>query len=670
MCEREMMTRAGFSGIKAAMIVAAAGLGLSVALAPAMAQQPAPGGRPALGGGRALDANSRVGGDGTNARGQDVDAIIRFNNAVITGQAGGGKSFRGPINYRAVNEFSGPSAGDSTYRFNRDSAASGLAGSGIRSSDLLNYQIAASSGRSTGGLDPRLSQSLTPSRGGVSTGDSFRTARSISEFQSSEARRPTVLGVQQAGDSPNRSIITASRLTGIRQQRMDETTADRLGLFPAPRAGDPQGSRSASAGATPISDRLSPTGATPSAGDASASAGSPARADTIRTGYDAALERLKAAAQQGGLNPQTEAIRAAREPRDARDAREPRATRTEEAAGVRPGELRPLSPGDPKNDDLWRRELQKLRERLSAERADTAARTAALPEGGVVGPRLREDLAGLPRAGRDRAQPGGAAGSGSATGIPTVTRPTSIPTPTGPGIQGPGAEQPGLPGPATDAPRAPRTPWDEYYERVLLKALRESGRGERVKTMAPADANEVGQYASLMRRGEEAIKADRSFDAEAFFSQAMSARASGDGDVLARAGRVHAQLGAGLYLSASTALRVLVTDHPEMLGVRYDPTIIMTSPKFQKVTTELRAEIGKGMTAMGDNAALLLAYIGYQLDDGAMVREGLARLDSRRSQLDYSMIELLDAARAVWGDRPIPDPQPPTVESVPMAPLR
>ncbi|MBX9737401.1 MAG: hypothetical protein K2X32_10800 [Phycisphaerales bacterium] len=289
MYEREMMTRAGFSGVKAAMIVAAAGLGLSVALAPAMAQQPAPGGRPALGGGRALDANSRVGGDGTNARGQDVDAIIRFNNAVITGQAGGGKSFRGPINYRAVNEFSGPSAGDSTYRFNRDSAASGLAGSGIRSSDLLNYQIAASSGRSTGGFDPRLSQSLTPSRGGVSTGDSFLTARSISEFQSSEARRPTVLGVQQAADSPNRSIITASRLTGIRQQRMDETTADRLGLFPAPRAGDPQGSRAASAGATPISDRISPTGATPSAGDASASAGSPARADTIRTGYDAAL---------------------------------------------------------------------------------------------------------------------------------------------------------------------------------------------------------------------------------------------------------------------------------------------------------------------------------------------------------------------------------------------
>ena len=671
-----MMTRGCACRVRTHLILAAAGLVLSIGVVHALAQQPARGGQPALGGGRALDANSRVGGDGTNARGQDVDAIIRFNNAVVTGQAGGGKSFRGPINYRAVNEFSGSTAGDSTYRFNRDSSLSGLSGTGIRSSSLLDYQIAASIGRPTGGIDPRLSLALAPSRDGrVATGEILRTARSISEFQASEARRPTVLGVQQIGDTANRSITTASRLTGIRQQRLDDATADRLGLYapsssPRLRGDDPRFSRPASeptpappgipgTPGNPISDRIGPSGAT---NERTPSTGAPGGGDPIRTGYDAALARLKTAAEQGGLNAQTEALRAAREPRVARDAR---LTRSAEISGTGTASTRPLSPADPRSDEAWKRELDKLRARLSAERAEGARASEPAFSGG---PRMREDLAGLNR--RATGAPGtgpASVTSSGATGIPSIsTRPlTGGNTP--PGVQGPAGEA-GMPAPSTDVRSfSARTPWDVYYEQVLLRALRESGRAERVTTMVPTGAaSQTGAYAALMRRGEESIRAERSFDAEAYFSQAMNARAAGEGDVLARAGRVHAQLGAGLYLSASTALRVLVTDHPEMLGVRYDPQIIMTSGKFQKVTSELRTEMGKGMTAMGDNAALLLAYLGYQLDDVAMINEGIGRLERRRPELDISMVEMLDATRAVWSDKPLPMPRAPLIEDSPM----
>src|SRR5690242_13610043 len=71
---------------------------LLVALAsPAIAQ---------IGTGRALDRNLQRGSGGVNPRSNSYADELRFRNAVVTGNAPGGFSFRGDVGYRAAGEFS------------------------------------------------------------------------------------------------------------------------------------------------------------------------------------------------------------------------------------------------------------------------------------------------------------------------------------------------------------------------------------------------------------------------------------------------------------------------------------------------------------------------------------------------------------------------------------
>src|SRR5688500_7639471 len=73
--------------------------------------------------GRALDANPRVGSDGSNDRRNGIDrrGQTYTNNQVVTGNVSGGRSFRGPVPYRDVNEFSGPTGSFASDPFVRGS---------------------------------------------------------------------------------------------------------------------------------------------------------------------------------------------------------------------------------------------------------------------------------------------------------------------------------------------------------------------------------------------------------------------------------------------------------------------------------------------------------------------------------------------------------------------
>ena len=114
------------------------------------------------GDGTALDANLNPWSGGVNPRGRNIDAIIQLNNAIVTGNAGFGRSFRGDVGYLAPREFTGAlgtgivefgggqagGLGSTEYfAFERDSIGASLSASrGIRGTSAVQLQVALATG--------------------------------------------------------------------------------------------------------------------------------------------------------------------------------------------------------------------------------------------------------------------------------------------------------------------------------------------------------------------------------------------------------------------------------------------------------------------------------------------------------------------------------------------
>ncbi|MEL7483194.1 MAG: hypothetical protein AAFN41_02450 [Planctomycetota bacterium] len=174
-------------------------------------------------------------------------------------------------------------------------------------------------------------------------------------------------------------------------------------------------------------------------------------------------------------------------------------------------------------------------------------------------------------------------------------------------------------------------------ERGAIDALRSSEI--RVDDLVnPAALEGRDFYASHVAEGRELLREGRFFDAEARFSMALSVR---EGDPIASIGRVHAQIGAGLFLSASLNLRETFTEHPMLIAARYAPDLLPTPQRTLAVVDRLNARVdGEGGEARA--AALLLAYVGRNTDDETLIRRGLGRLDQDGED---SLSQLL---RLVW----------------------
>src|SRR5690606_33235959 len=144
---------------RAFIIASFAGLACLPA-APARAQD-------ALGDGTALDANQQVGAGRINRPGPSIENELRFRNAIVTGNAPGGLSFRGDVGYTSPFEFRGELGSDTLFSYRRDSFYSGLAGMGIRGTEALQYQFALTTGSEP---PPNLRGSLIASRSGMEPG--------------------------------------------------------------------------------------------------------------------------------------------------------------------------------------------------------------------------------------------------------------------------------------------------------------------------------------------------------------------------------------------------------------------------------------------------------------------------------------------------------------------
>ena len=138
----------------------------------------------------------------------------------------------------------------------------------------------------------------------------------------------------------------------------------------------------------------------------------------------------------------------------------------------------------------------------------------------------------------------------------------------------------------------------------------------------------------LIRQGEEALRNGEYFQAERRFGQAQVLASD---NPLIEAGIAHAQIGAGLYLSAGLTLRNLFEAQPELIDARYDAKLLPTGGRLDEAVTLMRTRILRGDDAPG--YGLVLAYIGHQTENRTLVEEGLAAVSGN---------DALDASRELF----------------------
>lgn len=147
-----------------------------------------------------------------------------------------------------------------------------------------------------------------------------------------------------------------------------------------------------------------------------------------------------------------------------------------------------------------------------------------------------------------------------------------------------------------------------------------------------------------MERGQEALAERRWFDAEERFGHALNQRV---GDPMASAGRVHAQLGAGMILSGGSNLRKLFAAYPELVAVRYGEGLLPSAADRSLVVAQLRDRITR-RTAVALEAGLLLAYLGYQSDKEDDIAYGLDAIDETRASDGLEADPIVELLRAAW----------------------
>ena len=564
-------------------------------------------GQTALGDGTGLDNNPGAFGRSNYAR-PSFAQELQFRNAVVTGNAPGGLSFRGDLGYRAAGEFTGSLGSDALFSFRRDSLYSGLAGMGIRGTDALQYQFSLTTGsrppsnlvgdlsvardrfvessadqRGVNGLDrnrpgtigfdpdstdPRGLNLYRPSVQQADLADAITgTLRSSSTYTTTTNLSPVVLSVYYEGIERREYGLTSSPLTGLLSS-------------PMKREEDPDLSRDPNMPRDPVGVK-------------------------VRTAYDEVVERLR-----------------------------DRAARQAEASG------------DPTmgEDGSIAKQIQQMRlEMMGIDVPNPDAKPAGPGD----------------EAGADPMNPGAQPSDpGSMIEDPTITDPERI---------DPARSVEGLD--ARTTPVDPTNPVSDTFggrsredqlsaytvDESTLDLIRD--RGLPIAALVDPNASSRDLYSEHMRTGERLISAERYFDAEERFARALAIR---PGDQASQIGRAHAQLGAGLVISASVNLRQLLTGYPEIIGVRYAGKLLPAADRVDVLIDVLRERSGVSVRegegvehlSVRRSAAFLLAYLGYQNDRPEVITEGLGVLDEIGADDDRRFANVL---RQVWLDADVQD---------------
>jgi hypothetical protein len=213
------------------------------------------------------------------------------------------------------------------------------------------------------------------------------------------------------------------------------------------------------------------------------------------------------------------------------------------------------------------------------------------------------------------------------SGATDATGGTGDPTTGDPGTGDPGTEDPGDPG----------TP-------LIDTALAHGGTISRLTS-----DKDRGRFFDLLRTAEDRLREGEYFFAERRFIRALRFI---PGHPMATAGLGHAQLGAGLYNSSSLTLRNLLMKHPEMIDVRYEVGLLPNRVRLLEAVDVLRE--GSRLPDEQIGNGFLLAYIGHQLNDRALVEDGLSAIEEAGPEEP-----LLPLLREIWL-APAVSPEPDT----------
>ena len=190
------------------------------------------------------------------------------------------------------------------------------------------------------------------------------------------------------------------------------------------------------------------------------------------------------------------------------------------------------------------------------------------------------------------------------TGKPDTSKP-DVSDPTRPDAPKVDPDKPDAAKPSRETPAGP-----DVAERIRQA-------GTEVERLAPRGFD---AYAAHMQAGQEHIAAGAFFNAEERFTTALALK---PGDPMAAIGRVHAELGAGMFLSASANLRMLFVEHPEVVSLKYKPELMPSKERLVTLIDRLNEMINDAADGNRRDNGLLLAYIGFQTDNTVAMKRGL-----------------------------------------------
>ncbi|MEZ6210966.1 MAG: hypothetical protein R3B46_06925 [Phycisphaerales bacterium] len=177
-------------------------------------------------------------------------------------------------------------------------------------------------------------------------------------------------------------------------------------------------------------------------------------------------------------------------------------------------------------------------------------------------------------------------------------------------------------------------------ESALLKI------GEELDPQPFVNKDEAGgdRYLSNMMRGQELLEEGHWFDAEERFTMALASR---PGDSMAAAGRIHAQIGAGMFRSAAINIRNLYRAYPELIPVRFEANLLPSGDRLELLKRQL-AERSRLDTAFAADASIVMAYLGHQIADYTLRDAGFARINEINQSIGAESDPLILLLERVW----------------------
>jgi len=555
-------------------------------------------GQYAIGDGTALDNNLQLGSGGRNPAAQQVD--YRLRNAVITGNVTGLGYFHDDVGYRSSSDFAGSLGSDDLFRFRATSLSpSQVAG---------DYSLRSVTEGYSGAYVPRSFASQTPAA--ISHNNRLLLPNAGGADDRPDAQRVrSARGLSErlsVGRDDSGRIIetTTSPLLGVRQREL------------APRP--------------PINiDGVEPDSDVP----------------TKQQGIDAAAPRARVAAPTLAIASVLDGRVDAGRPIDAATFDE--TVKRIEARLFSPLGSRSAKPGEDVYLDMLTR-IKQQRDRLAGKEPDEPhpntliAKPSGDDEPGTAST-ARRGLAELDLSEPDDAELAAAEARRrealrNALGLPDKAA----------------AEDEAVADDADDVDESTLT--DE--QKTLLEARRRIQRlmaalDHDMPVMRSAAGAADSRENQMVREAEQLLADGRYFDAESKYRDVL--RLSPDRP-LVEVGRVHAQLGAGMIRSAAANLRRLIVDHPELIATRYSRNLLPSRDRARFLDGQLRKMIATGKRP---DAAIMLAYLGYQAGSQRIVRYGLAQAQAMSPQ-----DPLLPLLRKVWVDRepPTQTPRPDSAE--------